>query len=93
MARLNYDIQYKVYCETRHESVKNTPKGKMHFLAIREIFSLKLGIKCHFPLLGHKLHDKCSSEYCCCIGSTFGVVLIVRRRLLLLMEISRLIVV
>ena len=42
-------------------------------MTIREIFSLKLGIKCHLPLLGHYIQNKCSSESCCCIGSTFGV--------------------
>ena len=29
------------------------------FLTIREIFSLKLGIKCHLPLLGHHFQNKC----------------------------------
>ena len=47
--------------------------NSLQFLTIREIFSLKLGIKCHFPLLGHHFQNKCSSESCCCIGSTFGV--------------------
>ena len=42
-------------------------------LTIHEIFSLKLGIKCRIPLLGHYFQNKCLSESCCCIGSTFGV--------------------
>ena len=37
------------------------------------MFTLKLGIKCHLPLLGHYFQNKCSSESCCCIGSPFGV--------------------
>ena len=30
-------------------------------------------MKCHIPLLGHYFQNKCLSESCCCIGSTFGV--------------------
>ena len=52
----------KMNREIRHESVKNTPteastnqvriKGiSWQFLTIREIFSLKIGIKCRLPLL------------------------------------------
>ena len=53
----------KMYWEIQQESVKNTPKASTNqirikgnswqFLTIREYFSLKLGIKCHLPLLGH----------------------------------------
>ena len=73
----------KLYWEIRQESVKNTPKrlriiyesstkkgNSWQFLTIREIFSLKLGIKCNLPLLGHYFQNKCSSESCWCIGST-----------------------
>ena len=45
------------------------------FLTIRDISSLKLGIKGHLPLLGHYFQNKCSSESCCCIGSTFGIII------------------
>ena len=81
-------LRYKsMYCEIRHESVKDTPKASTNhlriryesreiswqFLTIREIFSLKVGIKCHLPLHRHYFQNKCSSESCCCVGSTFGV--------------------
>ena len=66
-----------------YEPVKNTPKACTNpvringnswlFMTIREIFFLKLGIKSHLPLPGHYFQNKCSSESCCCIGSTFGV--------------------
>ena len=35
------------------------------FFTIREIFSLRLGFKCHLPLLGYYFPNKCSSESCC----------------------------
>ena len=66
----------KVYWRIRHESVKDTPKASTNqirikgnswqFLTIRKIFS-------HLALFGHYFQNKCSSESCCCIGSTFGV--------------------
>ena len=72
----------KVYWEIRHESVRihrsvydsstnhvRIKGNSWQFLTIREIFSLKLGINCHLPLLEHYFQNKC----CCCIGSTFGV--------------------
>ena len=85
MVRFNYDIQNCIgkYDTNRlriHRSVyESSPdqvqiKGNLwQFSTIREIFSLKLGIKCHSPLLGHYFQNKCSSESCCCNGSTFGV--------------------
>ena len=85
MVRFSYDIQKCIgkYGTNRlrihrclYESSTNQVRIKgnsLQFLTIREIFSLKLGIKCHLPLLGHYFQKKCSSESCCCIGSAFGV--------------------
>ena len=36
-------------------------------------FLFKIRYKCHLPLRGHYFQNKCSSESCCCICSTFGV--------------------
>ena len=64
-------IRRSIYeSSTNHVRVKG---NSWQFLTIREIFSLQLGIKCHLPLLGHYFQNKCLSESCCCIGSTFGV--------------------
>ena len=83
--RFSYDIQNCIgeYDTNRlrihrsvYESVTNQVRIKgnsWEFLTFREIFSLKLGIKCHLPLLGHNFQNKCSSESCYYIGSTFGV--------------------
>ena len=85
MVRLGYDIQKCIgkYGTNRlrvHRSVYESSTNQVRikgnscqFLTIREIFSLKLGIKCRLPLLGHYFQNKCSSERCCCIDSTFGV--------------------
>ena len=85
MVRFSYDIQNCIwkYGTNRlriHRSVYESSTNQVRikgnswqFLTIREIFSLKLGIKCHLPLLGHYFQNKCSSESCCCIGSIFGV--------------------
>ena len=60
-------IRRSVYeSSTNHVRIKG---NSWQFLTIREIFSLKLGINCHLPLLEHYFKNKC----CCCIGSTFGV--------------------
>ena len=84
--RFSYDIQKCIvnYGTNRlkiHRSIYESSTNQVRikgnsrqFLTIREILSLKLGIKCHLPLLGHLYFQKtCSSESCCCIGSTFGV--------------------
>ena len=85
MVRFSYDIQncFRKYGTNRlriHRSVYESSTDQVRikgnswqFLTIREIFSLKLGIKCNLPLLGHYFQNKCSSESCSCIGSTFGV--------------------
>ena len=85
MVRFSYDIQNCIgkYGTNRlriHRSVYESSTNQVRingnswqFLAIREIFSLKLGIRCHLPLPGHYFQNTCSSESCCCIGSTFGV--------------------
>ena len=67
--RIHLEIRTKL--GMNYESVKNTPKACTSsarikgnpwlFLIIREIFSLKLGIKSHLPLLGHYFKNKCSS--------------------------------
>ena len=54
-----------------YELVTNTPKACTNpiqikgnswlFLTIRKIFSIKLGIKSHLPLLGHYFENKSSS--------------------------------
>ena len=97
VVRFSYDIQncigkYGTNLLRIHRNVYESSTNRVRitgnswlFLTIREIFSLKLGIKCHLPLLGHYFQNKCASGSCCCIGSTFGVqyqLLIVRRRLL-----------
>ena len=61
MVRFSYDIQKCI--ENYGTNGLNTPKtstnqvrikgNSWQFLTIRDIFSLKLGIKCHLPLLGH----------------------------------------
>ena len=65
MVRFSYDIQncIRKYGTNRlriHRSVYESSTNQVRikgnswqFLAIREIFSLKLGIKCHLPQLGH----------------------------------------
>ena len=65
MVRLSYDVQKCIgkYGTNRlrihrrvYESSTNQVRIKgnsWQFLTIREIFSLKLGIKCRLPLLGH----------------------------------------
>ena len=85
MVRFSYGIQNCIgkYGTNRlriHRSVYESSTNQVRikgnswqFLTIREIFSLKLGIKCHLPLLGYYFQNKCSSESCCCIGSTFAV--------------------
>ena len=85
MVRFSYDIQNCIgkYGTNRlriHRSVYESSTNQVRikgnswqFLTIREIFSLKLGIKYQLTLLGHYLKHNCSSENCCCIGSTFGV--------------------
>ena len=65
--RLEIRTKLGMHCE----SVKNTPKAStssvrikgnpLLFLVIREIFTLKLGIKSHLPLPGHYFKNKCSS--------------------------------
>ena len=85
MVRFSYDIQncirkYGTNGLRIHRSVYESSTNQVRikgnswqFLTIREIFSLKLGIKCQLTLLGYYIKNKCSLESCCCIGSTFGV--------------------
>ena len=85
MVRFSYDIQNCIgkYGTNRlriHRGVYESSTNQLRikgnswqFLTIREIFSLKSGIKCHLPLFGHYFQTKCQSKSCCCIGSTFGV--------------------
>ena len=85
MVRFSYDIQKCIgkYDTNRlriHRSVYESSTNQVRIkenswqsLTIREIFSRQLGIKCHLRLLGHYFQYECSSERCCCIGSTFRV--------------------
>ena len=97
MVRFSYDIHICIgkYSTNRlriHRSVYESSTNQVRikgnswqFLTIREIFSLKLGIKCHLPLLGHYFQNKNSSESCCVLALHLECeyqLFIIRRRLL-----------
>ena len=71
MVRFSYDIQKCIgkYGTNRiriHRSINESSTNQVQIkgnswqlLTIREIFYLKLGIKCHIPLLGNYFQNKC----------------------------------
>ena len=77
MVRFSYDIQNCIgkYGTNRlriHRSVYESSTNQVRIKGNSRQF-LTLGIKCHLPLLGRYFQNKCSSESCCYIGSTFGM--------------------
>ena len=85
--RFSYDIQnnigkygtYQLRIHPKHlriiyESCTNEWKyvavldNSWDFLSI-----IRYNLSFHLPLLVHNFQNKCSSESCCCIGSTFAV--------------------
>ena len=70
MLRFSYNIQNVLGNTVRTQNATTNYvqiKGNSRqFFTIREIFSLRLGLKCHMPLLGYYFPNKCSSKSCCC---------------------------
>ena len=97
MVKFSYNIQncigkYGTNCLRIHRSVHESStnqvqiKGNLwQFLTIREIFSLKLGIKCHLLLLGHDFQNKFHLRAAVVLAQHLECqyqLMIVRRRLL-----------